>query len=56
MIMIGTFFEFLPGDITALLGYVKSFVGDMTPLLLPIIAVSMGILILWAIIGAIRGH
>jgi divalent metal cation (Fe/Co/Zn/Cd) transporter len=56
MFIAGTFFTISPENITAMLGYVSSFVGDMMPLLLPIVAVSLGILILWAIIGAIRGH
>jgi len=54
--MFGTFFTISPENITAMLGYVSSFISDITPLLLPIIAVSLGVLILWAIIGAIRGH
>jgi hypothetical protein len=50
----GTFLEISPENITAMLNYTKNLITDMTPLLLPIIAVGLGILIIWAIIGAFK--
>jgi hypothetical protein len=49
-----TFFEFLPADITALTGYVTSFVSDISPILLPIMAVGLGLIIVAGIISAIK--
>jgi len=48
------FLEILPADITTMLGYVKGLITDLTPLLLPIIGIGLGILIVWAIISAIK--
>jgi len=52
--MIGTFISIEPTDITAMLGYTKDLLTDLTPLLLPIIAVAVGIFIFWAIVRAIK--
>lgn len=49
-----TFVEITGADITTMLGYVKSLILDLTPLLLPIIAIGLGILIFWAIISSFR--
>jgi hypothetical protein len=38
-----------------MLGYVKDLITDITPLLLPIIAISVGLIIVIAIIRALRG-
>jgi hypothetical protein len=39
-----------------MLGYVGDFIQDIEPLMLPIIAIGLGIFIVWAIIGAFRGR
>ena len=52
--ILGTFFDILPEDITAMLGYTKDLITDLTPLLLPIIAIGLGIFIVVALIGAIK--
>ena len=52
---LGTFFTITNDNITAMLGYVADFIEDFTPLLLPILAVGLGILIIWAIVSAIKG-
>lgn len=52
---IGTFFTITDTDITKMLGYVGDLVEDLTPLMLPVIAIGLGVFIFWAIITAIRG-
>jgi len=54
MIFLGTFLTITAEDITAMLGYVSDIIGDLTPLLLPIIAVGVGIFIFWAIVKALK--
>jgi len=51
--MLATFFTFTEADITKMLGYVGDLISDLTPLLLPIIAISLGIFIFRAIVKAI---
>lgn len=41
--------------ITTMLDYVKGLIGDLTPLLLIVLAIGLGIFIFWAIISAIKG-
>lgn len=48
-----TFFTITETDITTMLGYVGDLVGDLTPLMLPIIAIGLGIFIFWAIVKSI---
>jgi hypothetical protein len=50
--MLYTFFTFSSSSITEMLGYVQDFITDISPLMLPIIAIGIGIFILLAIIGA----
>jgi len=50
----GTFVDILPEHITTMLGYSKDLITDLTPLMLPIIAIGLGIFIVVAIIGAIK--
>jgi len=52
--MTSTFATITPENITTMLGYVKDLILDLTPLLLPIIGVGLGIIILYAIISSIR--
>jgi type II secretory pathway component PulF len=54
--MLFTFFTFSSSSITEMLGYVGDFIQDIEPLMLPIIAIGLGIFIVWAIIGAFRGR
>jgi len=49
-----TFFTIEGASITTMLGYVSSFITDMTPFLLPIMGIGIGIIIVVAIIGAIK--
>lgn len=52
---LGTFITITAGDITNLIGYVEDLLTDLTPLLLPIIGVGVGIFIYWAIVSSISG-
>jgi len=54
MILAGTFVDILPEHITSMLGYSKDLITDLTPLMLPIIAIGLGIFIVVSIIGAIK--
>lgn len=49
-----TFFTITSENITTMLGYVEDLVTDLTPLLLPILGISLGIFIFWAIISSIK--
>jgi hypothetical protein len=53
-LLVGTFVDIEPTDITAMLGYVKSFITDLTPLLIPVLAIGLGIFIFWAIVSALK--
>ena len=53
-LLTATFIDIQPEDITAMLGYVKDFITDLTPLLLPLLAIGLGIFIFWAIVSAIK--
>jgi hypothetical protein len=48
-----TFFDITDANITTMIGYIKSFVADFTPLMLPILAIGLGAVILLVIIRAI---
>lgn len=50
---LATFFTFTETDIDTMLGYVGDLISDITPLMLPVIAIGLGIFIFWAIIKAI---
>jgi len=52
--ILGTFFTISDENITSTIGYISDFIGDLTPLMLPIIAVAVGIFIFWAIVKAVK--
>lgn len=52
--MLGTFFTFTEGDVAQVITYIQDVVTDFTPILIPIIAISLGIFIIWAIIKALK--
>lgn len=54
--MLGTFFTISTTDITAMIGYSSDLFTDFAPILLIIVGVGVGIFVITAIIGAIRGH
>lgn len=49
------FLEITTANITELLGYVKGLITDLSPLLLLVIAIGLGMFIFWGIVSAIRG-
>jgi len=53
-VLLSTFFEFTPDNVSSTIAYVKGFITDFTPILIPIIAISLGIIIVWGIISAIK--
>jgi hypothetical protein len=52
--MLGTFISINASDTEQMLSYTSDFMTDMTPLLIPIIAVGVGIFIFWAIVHSIK--
>lgn len=54
--MLGTFFTISTTDIATMIGYTGDLFADFSPILLIIVSVGLGIFIITAIIGAIRGH
>jgi hypothetical protein len=52
--MTGTFLTITGDDIATMTGHTSDLISDLTPLLLPIIAVMLGLLIFWAIISALK--
>jgi len=52
--LFGTFFTITPENITTMLGYTTDLITDLTPIILPIVAIGLGLIIFYAIIKAIR--
>jgi len=52
--MILTFFTITEDNMTTMLGYVSDLIGDITPILLPIIAIGLGLMIFYAIVHSIK--
>ena len=48
------FLDISTENITELLGYVKGLLGDLSPLLLLVVAIGLGIFFFWGIISAIK--
>lgn len=48
--------EFTAGMITTLIGYIGDIFSDMSLLILLIVGVGLGILVVSAIVSAVRGH
>lgn len=51
-----TFINWTPEMTEDMLANVSGFISDLSPLLIPVIAVLLGLVIIAAIVGAIRGH
>lgn len=54
-IFLGTFLTWASEDTTAMIGYIEDLFDDLMPLLIVIIAVGVGLIVVGAIIRAIRG-
>ena len=55
ILFVGTFLTWEEAHTTLMLGYAKDLITDLTPLLIPIIAIAIGLIVVGAIIKAIRG-
>lgn len=53
--ILGTFINWTDSESSAMLGYMSGLISDLTPLLTIIIGVAVGIIIVGAILRAIRG-
>lgn len=49
-----TFITISDANVSTTIAYIQDFLTDFTPLLLPIIAVAVGIFIFWAVVRAIK--
>jgi hypothetical protein len=53
-ILLATFFDFNADNVSSTLAYTKDLIGDFTPILIPIIAISLGLIVIWGIVSAIK--
>jgi len=54
-LFLGTFLTISEENVSDMLGYIGDIVSDLMPLMLPIMAVGIGLIIVYAIIHAIKG-
>jgi hypothetical protein len=54
ILLTGTFIDLEPSDISSMLGYVEQLLIDLKPLLIPVIAIGLGIFIFWAVVSALK--
>ena len=52
--LFATFLNITSDNIATMLGYTQALISDLTPILLPIIGIGLGILVVWAIIRSFR--
>ena len=55
MPFLATFIDWTPNMTNDMLDYMGDLIGDFTPLLVPSIAIGVGLIVVGAIIRAIRG-
>ena len=53
--MVLTFLTWTPQMTTDMIGYIEDIITDLTPLLVPIIAIGLGLIIFAVILKAVRG-
>jgi hypothetical protein len=51
-----TFVNWTQGMTDTMLADVSAFITDLSPFIIPVIAILLGLVIIYAIVGAIRGH
>lgn len=51
----GTFINWTPDMTNQMLNFMGDLISDFTPLLIPIIAIGVGLIVIGAIVHAIRG-
>jgi len=49
-----TFITWTPEMTASMIGYVEDLITDLTPLLIPIIAIGLGLIIFSVVVGVIR--
>ena len=49
-----TFVNISPSDVTTTINYASNFIGDLMPIILPLIGLMVGIIILHAVIRIFR--
>lgn len=54
--LFGTFFTISDEMVSTTLNYTKAIISDISPILLPIIAVMLGLVVFSVIVSALRGH
>ena len=54
--MLGTFITWTDANTSTTLGYAGDLISDMTPLMIPVIAVGLGLLIFTVIVKTIQGR
>lgn len=50
------FIDWTPANTTEMLGYMSGFISDVIPLLTPIIAIGLGLIVFSVIVKVIRGN
>jgi len=54
--MLATFINWTDANTSSTIGVVKDLISDLTPLLIPVIAIGLGLIIFTVIVKAIRGY
>ena len=54
ILLTGTFITWTQQNTDDMIGYIQDLITDLTPLLIPIIAIGLGLIIITVIIGVIR--
>ena len=54
--MLATFINWTDANTSSTIAVIKDLIGDLTPLLIPIIAIGLGLIIFTVIVKAIRGY
>jgi len=52
--MLGTFITFTASDTASVIDYAGDLITDLSPLLLIVVGVAVGIFIFWAVVGALK--
>jgi len=54
LMFLGTFITWTPEMTTGMIGYIQNFITDISPLLIPIIAIGLGLIIFSVVVSVIR--
>lgn len=56
IMMLGTFITWTDANTSSTLGYAGDLISDLTPLMIPVIAIGLGLLIFTVIVKTIQGR